>query len=263
MNTGIIIQARQSSTRLPSKIMLPLGSNSVLGNVIMRAKKACPLVIVATTEEKDDDLTVDEALKYGAEVYRGSLHDVLLRYVGAVEKFSLDKVVRITSDCPCIDSDIIKNILNHLDNGADYVSNVERRTFPHGLDTEAFTSQSLLKSHAEENRPEIREHVTLHIRKSDNYKKIDYTNTSDHSDIRITLDTKEDYTVLQAVFDLLGDDFSWQDIVALYKKHPWLYEINSGIYQKNVFLNIDEEKTEAIKLLKLHNMTQVAKLLNT
>ncbi|MBQ3033657.1 MAG: glycosyltransferase family protein [Deferribacterales bacterium] len=261
MNTGIIIQARQSSTRLPSKIMLPLGGKSVLGNVIDRAKKACPLVIVATTEEKDDDLTVREALKYGAEVFRGSLNDVLLRYVAAAEKFSLDRVVRITSDCPCIDGDIILGVLQLLEkSGADYASNVENRTFPHGMDTEAFTMGALLRSHRDEICPEIREHVTLHIRRSDNYKKAHYVTENPASNIRITLDTHEDYTALQAVFALLGGEFSWQDIAALYQKHPWLYEINGGVYQKNVFLNKDEELAEAVKLLELHNMRQAAKL---
>ncbi len=262
MKTGIIIQARQGSSRLPNKIMLPLGSGySVLGHVIERAKRACPLVIVATTTEKKDDVTVNEALKYGTAVYRGSVDDVLSRYEAAVKEFHLEKVVRITSDCPCIDPSIIKNILNLLDSNVDYVSNVEKRTFPHGMDTEAFFADALIRSSAEENRPEIREHVTLHMRKSDIYRKCDYTNIEDYSNIRVTLDTAEDYTTLLAIFDLLGDNFSWRDVVHLYEKHSWLKRINSHIYQKTSFSNIDEEKLEALKLLKLHNMNNIVDMI--
>lgn len=260
MNTGIIIQARQSSSRLPNKIMLPLGSgHSVLGHVIERAKRACPLVIVATTTEKEDDITEKEAIKYGTSVYRGSLDDVLSRYVGAMKEFHLEKAVRITSDCPCIDPSIIKNILNLLEtNDVDYVSNIDERTFPHGMDTEAFTADALFRSSAEENRPEYREHVTLHIRQSNIYRKLNYTtNTNVNPNIRVTLDTDEDYTALLAVYDLLGDNFSWRDVVHLYEKHTWLSRINSNVYQKSVFLNEDEERLEAIKLLKLHKMDNI------
>lgn len=264
MNTGIIIQARQLSTRLPHKIMLPLGSGySVLGHVIERAKRACPLVIVATTTEKDDDDTVKEAEKYGTAVYRGSVNDVLTRYVEAVKEFKLEKVVRVTSDCPCIDPSIIKNMLNMLDtNSVDYVSNVEVRTFPHGMDAEVFTADALFRSSAEESRPEYREHVTAHIRKSDIYRKLNFTTNSNVSpNIRVTLDTEEDYTTLLAVYDLLGDNFSWRDVVHLYEKHTWLNRINSSVYHKSIFSNIDEEKDEAIKLLKLHKMDNILNMI--
>lgn len=264
MNTGIIIQARLSSSRLPGKIMLPLGKRSVLGNVIERCKKALPLVIVATSTEKEDDETVREAEKYGAAVYRGSLDDVLSRYAGAVRQYGLDAAVRITSDCPCSDPEIISGVIALLEKScSDYASNVEKRTFPHGTDAEAFTAEALFRSDREEKRIEIREHVTLHIRRSADYKKADYAASEPAPEIRATLDTREDYTALLAVFDLLPDEFSWRELAALYKKRPWLARINDGVYQKNAFTDEREELEEAARLLALHNMFRAEKLVKS
>ena len=264
MKTGIIIQARMSSSRLPGKIMLPLGDRSVLGHVIERSQKALPLVIVATSADPSDDETVKEAEKYGAAVYRGDLHDVLSRYVGAVREYALDAAVRITADCPCTDAEIISGVIKLLkESRADYASNAEKRTFPHGTDTEAFTAEALFRSDKEEKRIEIREHVTLHIRRSADYKKVDYMTSEPAPEIRATLDTHEDYTALLAIFDMLPSGFSWRDLAALYKKHPWLSRINDTVYQKNAFTNEAEEMKEAAKLLALHDMFRAENLIKS
>lgn len=270
MNIGVVIQARMSSSRLPGKILKELpgtGGATVLETVVKRAAKAFhnPCVIVATSDNSDDDIIQKEALKYGASVYRGSLNDVLSRYVGAVKKFKLDYIVRITSDCPCIDPQIIKSAtLSLIDGGYDYASNVEERTFPHGLDTEAFTSEALLKADRDEKRPEIREHVTYHIRLSDGFKKFKYTDTfglPPRPDIRVTLDTLKDYAALCALFTMLPKDFSLKDIIEIYDLYPELSHINSDVYQKNPFTDKKDELVEAVKLLQLHSMDRAAEII--
>ena len=199
MKTGIVIQARRSSTRLKDKILmeLPAGSGiSMLGRVIMRAKKACDTVILATSDNIEDDLTEQEALKYGAQVFRGSLEDVLMRYIKTCEKYGIERVVRITADCPCIDYEVIKECINiHKNSPVDYVSNVEKRTFPHGLDTEVITFDALKRTDREEKDIKVREHVTWHARKNGSYTKIDVLekNGQNYSDIRINFYTYEDY----------------------------------------------------------------------
>lgn len=268
MNSAVVIQARRSSSRLRDKIFLELPGNkkkSVLATVIERSAKAGYPVIVATTVNPEDDLTEKEALKYEAEVFRGSLEDVLSRYMGAAEKFALDNIVRITSDCPCADAKLIETAMETLIKGGyDYVSNVEERVFPFGLDTEAFTTAALSKAAAEEKRPEIREHVTYHIRLSDSFKKFRLTDTSGlprRPDIRATLDTGEDYTALCALFSLLPEGFSLKDILEAYEKYPWLTEINGRVYHKKPFVSETEELEEAVKLLKLHRMDKAAEIL--
>lgn len=267
MKTGIIIQARRSSTRLKDKILmeLPAGSNiSMLGRVIMRAKKACSTVVLATSDHEDDDLTEKEALKYGAEVYRGSLDDVLMRYIKAAEKYGIERIVRITADCPCIDDEVIKECIKlHENSSVDYVSNVEKRTFPHGLDTEVISLSALKRIDSEEKNIKVREHVTWHARKSEDYSKLDYIekNGKNYSDIRVTVDTYEDYGLMSLIYFMLGDDFTYQDIVNLFEKYPWLKVLNNNIYQKYVFKNRHEELVEAAKLLELNGMTAAKKII--
>ncbi len=267
MKTGIVIQARRSSTRLKDKILmeLPAGSGiSMLGRVIMRAKKVCDNVILATSDNQDDDLTEQEALKYGADVFRGSLDDVLMRYIKACEKYGIERVVRITADCPCIDDEVIKECIKiHENSSADYVSNVEKRTFPHGLDTEVITLAALKRTDREEKDVKVREHVTWHARKNDSYIKIDFLEKSghDYSDIRITVDTYEDCALMNIVYFMLGSDFNYKDIINLFEKNKWLKILNNQIYQKYVWKNEQEEIAEALKLLKLNGMNNAFKLL--
>ncbi len=267
MKTGIVIQARRSSTRLKDKILmeLPAGSGiSMLGRVIVRAKKACDTVILATSNHKEDDLTEQEALKYGAEVFRGSLEDVLMRYIKACEKYGIERVVRITADCPCIDYEVIKECINiHENSSVDYVSNVEKRTFPHGLDTEVITLSALKRTDMEEKDVKVREHVTWHARKNDSYTKMDVIekNGQNYSDIRITVDTYEDYALMNLIYFMLGSDFNYKDIINLFEKNKWLKVLNNNIYQKYVFKNRAEELTEAVKILELNSMYNAKKII--
>lgn len=266
MKTGVIIQARQSSTRLPHKITMKMPSTdniSMLGRVILRAKKAVPDVIVATSQLPDDDITKVEAEKYGAKVYRGSLDDVLERYIKAAEEYEIERIVRITADCPCIDPEIIsRGVKLHISSGVDYVSNVEERSFPHGLDTEIVTLAALKKTDMEEKDIRVREHVTWHIRQSDNYRKLNFkADEGSYENIRITVDTSEDYALINLIYYMLGSDFGYRDIINLFEKNSWLYSLNNNIYQKYVFTSREEELKEAVKLLTINGFKKAVKII--
>lgn len=267
MNTGIIIQARCSSTRLKDKVVMPIPADSnisMLGRVIMRSKMACDNVILATSDLAEDDLTAEEAIKYGAKVYRGSLDDVLMRYIKSAEKYNIQRIVRVTADCPCLDAEVIKKAIDlHETSGVDYVSNVEKRTYPHGLDTEVVTLDALKKTDKEVKDIKVREHVTWHIRKSDNFSKLDLLEESgnDYSKIRITVDTNEDYALINLIYYMLGENFNCKDIVELFSKNNWLEALNNNVYQKYVYKNEKEEIDEALKLLKLNGMEKAYKIL--
>ena len=135
LKTGIIIQARTSATRLPAKVLkdLPYGSGiSVLAQCIRRCKQAkkADQVIVATTVDPADEAIVKIAKKEKVKYFKGSLQNVLERYYLAAKENKLDRVVRITSDCPCIDPKIIDHaIAVHEKEKADYASNTVQRTF--------------------------------------------------------------------------------------------------------------------------------------
>ena len=127
-----------------------------------------------------------------------------------------------------------------------------------------FLSLSALKRiDSEEKNIKVREHVTWHARKSENYSKLDYIekNGKNYSDIRVTVDTYEDYGLMNLIYFMLGDNFNYQDIVNLFEKYPWLKVLNNNIYHKYIFKNRHEELTEAVKLLELNGMTAAKKII--
>jgi len=116
MKIGAIIQARVSSTRLPGKVLKQLpfaGGVTVLEQVVMRLKKSKKLddIIVATTTEEDDNKIASLLKKKGIKCFRGSKENVLSRYYLAARENNLDIVVRVTSDCPCIDPAVVDYII--------------------------------------------------------------------------------------------------------------------------------------------------------
>lgn len=265
MKIGAIIQARTSSSRFPKKVLKPLPYGTevcVLQQVIRRVKQSKLLdeVIIATTINSDDDGIVDVAIKEDTPYFRGSLDNVLERYYEAALKYNLDVIVRITSDCPCVDWNIIDEIIkSHLDSEADYTSNTLIETFPRGIDCEVINFSVLKESYINANEKYEKEHVTPYIYKTnpDKFKINKYISSSDYSDIRITLDTPQDYAVLCVIYDNLYDNnhfFTLNDILNLFEAKSWIKYINEDIIQKKVFNTLSEELTEAVNLCERQDL---------
>jgi spore coat polysaccharide biosynthesis protein SpsF len=262
---GAIIQARTTSTRLPRKVLkeLPYGSGiTVLEHVIRRLKRTKSLkkIIVATTENKEDDDIVEIAKKEKVAYFRGSENDVLSRYYHAARKNSIDIIVRITSDCPCIDPQIVDSIIEeHIQSNTDYSSNTLKRTFPHGLDVEVFNFNILEQTYHEACEDFEKEHVTPFIYRSGNFNihNIEAPSENNRPGIRVTLDTKEDYIALCAVYDFLysaNPFFGIEGIVGLFNARPWIGMINEKVVQKKIFNSLEEELREAEKVLALQDL---------
>ena len=116
--TAAIIQARMGSTRLPGKVMKDLKGKPVLWHVIERVKQAKNIgqIIIATTTHKRDEIIFEKAKEWGVKAYQGSEEDVLARYYEAANKYEIDTVVRITSDCPLIDPHVTDKIVEYYKN---------------------------------------------------------------------------------------------------------------------------------------------------
>lgn len=267
MKIGAIIQARTSSSRLPRKVLksLPFGSDiCVLQQVIRRVSKSKFIdeVIVATSINEEDQEIVDVAKIEGIAYYCGSLDNVLERYYNAANLNDLDVIVRITSDCPCIDSKIIDNIIqNHLDLNADYTSNSIKESFPRGIDVEVINFDVLKRAYVEASENYEKEHVTPFIYKShpEEFNINLYVRDIDNSDVRITLDTPQDYALLCCVYDMLYEKdnyFSLDDILKLFDKKPWIKSINEDIIQKKVCSTLSEELEEAIHLCDVQDLNK-------
>lgn len=243
MRIGAIIQARMGSTRLPGKVMKNLEGKTVLAHVIERVKQSnlIDVIVVATTTCKIDDEIEAETLRCGANVFRGSEEDVLSRYYRAAKMNNIDIVIRITSDCPLIDSKVLDQIINHyLTTDYDIVSNagsdLSNRTYPRGLDTEVFSFNVLEDAYKNASEKYQREHVTPYI--YEKFKNIYYyKNNMDYSKYRWTLDTEDDYQLISEIYKYLyrgKHDFYIEDIIKLFEENPELYDINAHVEQKKI-----------------------------
>lgn len=263
-----IVQARTTSSRLPNKVLLKLpydGKKTVLEQVINRIKKSKYIsdIVVATTINKSDDQIVKICNSLlNIKCFKGSEEDVLSRYYQSAKQSNADIVVRVTSDCPCIDYKIIDKVIEqHLNEKNDYTSNTLTRSYPHGLDCEVFSFKALEEAYFQGKDKFEREHVTPYIYKTNKAEyKIGLLEFKENlSNIRITLDTKEDYNLLCGVYDYLYEKnklFGLEDIRKLFFEKKWLFNLNNNINQKKVCNSLDEEIEETIKLLKKQDLNR-------
>jgi spore coat polysaccharide biosynthesis protein SpsF len=274
MKTGAVVQARTSSTRLPGKVLreLPYGSGvTTLQQVIRRLKRSEQLgdIIIATTIEGADEAIVKLSEKENVKWFRGSVDDVLERYYLAAKENDLDVIVRITSDCPCMDPEVVDWVLGkHLAAKADFTSTSLHRTFPQGLDIEVLSFDALERANSEAVEAFEREHVCPYIykRKPHTFKicKVQAPERFYGPDIRITLDTTEDYILLCAVFDYLyqaDEFFGAEDIIKLFRDKPWLKDINKNTIQKRIFDSVGQEIEEAVRILDFQGLKRAKEIL--
>lgn len=245
MKITVIVQARICSTRLPGKVMKIIKNKTILGHVITRIKKAKNVsdVIIATTDKHSDDIIVEEAKKLNVKYFRGSEEDVLSRYYYAAKDNKSDIIIRITSDCPVIDPKIIDIMVEEFleyqqKEHIDYLSNTVERTFPRGLDIEILKFDILERCFYDADKDYEREHVTPYIYLNEGKFKIkQYKNTLDYSNYRWTLDTIEDFQVIEKIYDnLYREDelFYFEDILKFIIDHPEIAAINKDIEQKKL-----------------------------
>jgi len=228
-----IVQARIGSTRLPNKVMLPIEGKPMIELLLARLKQSKQIdqIIVATSKSPQNLPLVQLVNKLGYDVYEGSEDDVLDRYFQAAKLFQADAVVRITGDCPLIDSGIVDNVISEFNNGVDYVSNVSPPTYPDGLDVEVFSYNALKIAWENAINHSDREHVTPFIRNSDIFKNQNVSNSNNYSMERWTVDEPEDYEVIKSIFKHFSPkiDFSWDEVIQL-------KEIDSDIFLPNKHL---------------------------
>ncbi len=226
------------STRLPGKVLLDLGGKTVLARVVERVRRSrtASQVVVATTFGADDNLVVEESQRLGVETFRGGEDDVLDRYYQAASTAVADVVVRICSDCPLIDPEIIdRTVEAFLESSSDYASNALDRTYPRGLDVEVLTYKALERCWREAKLFYQRSHVTAYIYENPRlFGILRVTGEVDHTGHRWTLDTREDYMFMQAVYEQMPDKdhFSWRDVLELLDREPELAELNRHVAQK-------------------------------
>lgn len=241
MKVLAITQARVASTRLPRKILKTINGLPLLTIHLKRILESALIskLKIATTHEEGVEPIIDICNELGVAYYQGSLDDVLGRFYQAALPENPDWVVRLTSDCPLIDPAMIDKVVRAaIEHDVDYASNTLNPSYPDGIDVEVFKFSALEKAFKEATLTSEREHVTPYIWKNSDvkgghiFKALNVENAEDLSLIRLTVDTIEDFEVIEKLVQIEGTDKDWLTYVDTLNNHPEIKEINQK-YRRN------------------------------
>ena len=234
MKVVAIVQARMGSTRLPNKVMKPIGGIPMIEVLLARLARAKEVneIMVATSVDSRNQPLADLVTALGYKCYRGSENDVLERYLQAAKSVNADVLVRITGDCPLVDSALVDEVIRRFKAAnVDYFSNASPPTFPDGLDIEVFTLAALEMAAQETSKPFDHEHVTPYIRESSQFKQAGMQHSENLSGLRWTVDEPADYEVVSKVFANFAPDihFNWQQVLQLQISQPEIFIANQNL----------------------------------
>lgn len=205
----VVLQARTSSSRLPAKVLLPLGGLPLIVLAARRVTSPRHELVVATSTEPSDDRLAAVLAEAGLTVVRGSLDDVLGRFVEAVSDLADgDVVVRLTGDNPVPDHEVVEALVGEfLASELDYLKLSDE--LPYGLAAAAFTAGALRRAHAATDDPADREHVTSWLRRElRSGASTQRFGIPEGSAARCTVDTLEEYLAMAAAVACVDDPVS-------------------------------------------------------
>lgn len=208
MRIAFFVFARVDSSRLPAKAFLRLGGSTVLGTILSKIKKIEGGVpIVLTSDRSIDDCIESYANSLGVESYRGSLSDVSMRIVGAIERFGVDAFFRVNGDSPCIDESLITTALEQFRTGKyDFVSNLVNRTFPYGVAVELFDARAYIAAQQNFITLDQREHATSYFYTNlTKYRYGEIKSERNFTKYGFTIDTLDDYLKFLAILEGIPD----------------------------------------------------------
>ena len=235
MKDGIIIQARTGSTRLHNKILLPFyGGQRIIDILIGNIKQACAdkTIVLATTDRPQDDILAEVAREAGICCYRGDEDNVLDRFIRAAETFNLDRFIRVCSDNPFLRPDSFRAFFEEHDaRPADYIAYGFADGRPTikshlGLFAELTTADALRRAAAATQEKLYIEHVTIYLYTHPEAFSVRLLPLPDELegrlDLRFTLDTMEDFTLLQELYAAFCEqtDHSIHALLRLVEAHP-------------------------------------------
>lgn len=255
VNSNIIIvtQARIGSSRFPEKILKSIGDETLLSIHLKRLKKSeyATKIIVATTFEEKSNLIINIAEKEGVCVFQGSTNDVLDRFYQAVKNENANLIVRITSDCPLIDSSIIdKVIVMVVENYLDYGSNTLIENYPDGQDVEVFKFSALERAWKESKLPSEREHVTPYMKNNSTFnnknifKSDNFYSPKNMNHLRMTVDEPVDFDAIKILVSNLGINASWEEYASFMENNKELFNNQSIIRNQGYIESIKKERNE-------------------
>lgn len=237
-----IVQARTGATRLPGKVFLPLSEQPLIWHVFNRLSFSTHIdeCVLATTNNRGDDMLEQWAKKNGITCYRGSEENVLERYYKAAATVHADVIVRITADDPFKDPEVIDTVIEKFfAQQLDFAYNNHPPSYPEGLDVEVFGFAALEKAHLQSVDAFEREHVTQYFYRNPLlFRQQNHSYKDNISYLRWTLDTAEDYAMVKVVYEHLyekGKIFLLKDILELLQQHPEISTMNSDVKRSAMY----------------------------
>ncbi len=234
MKVVAVVQARMGSMRLPDKVLKTICGRPMIELLLARLSLSREIdqIVVATSVDPRNMSLVKCVVQLGYACEQGSEDDVLERYLQASKKHGAEIVVRVTGDCPLIDTGLVDQAIRKFKDGDfDYLSNSYPPTYPDGLDVEVFTFAALQRASKETTKPFDREHVTPYLRTPGVFKQGTFSGNADLSGLRWTVDEPADFKVVSAVFEHFSPDihFDWQQVLELQRTQPELFSANHSI----------------------------------
>jgi spore coat polysaccharide biosynthesis protein SpsF len=254
MKIVTVVQARFASTRLPGKIFLPLCGEPLLVRMVRRVQAASLVgdVVVATTADASDDVTVELCRRADIPCFRGHPLDLLDRHFQCARSTNADVVLKIPSDCPLIDPVVIDRVIDrYLAGGTDYVSNLHPPSYPDGMDVEVMSFATLERAWTEATKDFEREHATPYIWERPEQFRIANVAWETGQDFsmthRLTIDYREDYELIRSVYENLlprNPRFGLCDILELLDARPDVRKLNAQYVGVNWYRHhLDSLKT--------------------
>lgn len=230
------------STRLPGKVLRDLAGRPLVEWICERVKQAAAVdqVVLATTQQVEDDSLSEWAEGFGLSVYRGATDDVLGRYYGAAQQEQADVIVRITADDPFKDPQVIDQVIAAFKKfEVDFAYNNSPPSFPEGLDVEVLSFRALEEAALRSRDSHDREHVTQFLYKNpDNFSQINVPYGKDISWLRWTVDTEEDFRMALCVYEYFKgkkEFFLMDDILDFLRSNLDVVKINQGIKRSSMY----------------------------
>ncbi|AIY64952.1 cytidylyltransferase domain-containing protein [Pseudoalteromonas piratica] len=249
MGTTAFIQARMGSSRLPGKVMKPLNGQPVIRHIVSRLEscKYIDKIVVLTSTNPENKVLVDYLTAEGISVFQGDENNVLARFQAALQHYQCDTVLRITGDSPLLDFEICDQLIHYFNlHGADYAYLSEQ--FAEGVDCEVVKASLLAKLDLAKLRPSEQEHVTLHFyeNKENRFHCVELPNTQDDSHYRFTLDTQEDWQVVEAVYQRNSNinNMDYAAVKTYFDQHPEIKVINQHVVRnEGLAISLAQELT--------------------
>jgi spore coat polysaccharide biosynthesis protein SpsF len=239
MEIVLVTQARFGSSRFRGKILEKINKKTILQIHLENLKKSKLVTqyIVATTNEIESQLICNIAESNDFKYYKGDLNNVLSRYYNSLKELRPDYVVRVTSDCPLIDSILIDEIIHYtIFNELSYCSTSEN--FPDGVDVEVFKFIELEKAYLNATTDSEKEHVTPYIKKTlkDTNTISQYNSNYNFNSVRFTLDEEVDLEAIKILINKVGINARWYEYAGFVINNLNLFQ-NQSIIRNHGYLN--------------------------